>query len=277
MLIDVLYEQGNGHVNEDMYVINPLSTIYGVIDGQTGLSTKYPNTGQLAAQVLTQTFLQPGALHDCLHAGNTQLQHATEELTGLAIHAVPSEHRSSASLALVQLHEKTATYIQAGDCMLAVRYIDGSTQVLTTDSIYQFDLQVIKAITENRKQNPTYTWRHDKDILRRLVVNRRKSNLPNGYSIIDGAENSLDYVVTGEFPLHNVAKILCLTDGCRVVSEDVDFPIEDQWFYTAKNIFDSGLLGLHSVLTDYESIDVACTQHPRLKQSEDKAAILLTL
>jgi hypothetical protein len=114
------------------------------------------------------------------------------------------------------------------------------------------------------------------EILPTLIENRRKLNTINGYNVIDGSPEAMDYLEYGRVSLQNIDKILLLSDGLQLPSQNptVEHSI---WNESAKYAFDHGIEALKNYIIQLEQSEKICIKYPRLKPADDKTGILINL
>jgi hypothetical protein len=112
------------------------------------------------------------------------------------------------------------------------------------------------------------------EIFPMLIECRKKLNAMDGYPIIDGSKEALLYLEHGFISIQNVSRLLLLTDGLQFPSEDISHQI---WKITAEFAFKNGLKNLEKNVSELEQNDPACFTFPRLKISDDKTGILISV
>ena len=95
-------------------------------------------------------------------------------------------------------------------------------------------------------------------------------NTIDGYSIIDGTEKAIEYVTYGRIPMHQVEKVLLLTDGLQLHGIE-----KDVWKETADFAFQYGVESLLHHVVEQEETDEYFQKYPRLKHADDKTGMLL--
>lgn len=277
-----VYKQGSNPTNEDAYVVNQEKELFAVIDGATGLGGL---PGKIAAETIQNGF-ETGNAEDSLMGrisrGNTDLAKRTKQELGQEIEAIAKEKRSACGIAAIQIHENYMEYAQSGDCMIFVAYQDGGVQSLSYDHVMRLDQKAISelygAIVKRMNQQGggeafQKIYQEEKEhIIPELKANRKKLNTRGGYSIIDGTPEAIEYVTYGRIPLHQVERILLITDGMQLHGVDGDV-----WKKTANFAFQYGIDSLLDYVVQQEEADVFLQEYPRLKHADDKTAILVEM
>ncbi|MFD1451318.1 PP2C family serine/threonine-protein phosphatase [Oceanobacillus sojae] len=277
-----VYKQGSNPVNEDAYVVNQKKELFAVIDGATGLGGL---SGKIAAETIQNCF-DTGNFEDSLikriSKGNTDLAKKTKQELGQEIETIAKEKRSACGIAAIQIHENYMEYAQSGDCMIFVAYQDGGVQTLSYDHVMRLDQKAISelygAIAKRVNQEIDgeafqEIYQEEKErIIPILKANREKLNTRGGYSIIDGTTEAMEYLTSGRVPLHQVEKILLITDGMQLHGVDGNI-----WKETANFAFQYGIDSLLDYVVQQEGTDIFLRNYPRLKHADDKTGILVEL
>lgn len=277
-----VYKQGSNPTNEDAYVVNQEKELFAVIDGATGLGGL---PGKIAAEAIQNGF-DTGDFEDSLieqiSKGNTKLAKKTKQELGQGIEAIAKEKRSACGIAAIQIHENYMEYAQSGDCMIFVAYQDGGIQSLSYDHVMRLDKNAIFELYNaiDKRINPEISgeafqeiYQEEKErIIPILKANREKLNTRGGYSIIDGTAEAMEYLTHGRIPLHQVGKILLLTDGMQLHGMEGDV-----WKESANFAFKHGIDSLLDYVVQQEEADIFLKKYPRLKHADDKTGILVEL
>ncbi|MEW9109025.1 MAG: hypothetical protein AB2374_06730 [Cytobacillus gottheilii] len=296
MKISTVYTKGIGEVNEDAIVVNKGEDIFAVIDGATGLGGL---SGAIAANIIKESLEQESnlSLLERVIDGNTKLHQAVEQqYKDISFEEIPKYKRSSCGISAIQIHRDPKgnpaflEYVSAGDCMLFLQFSDASIRQVTYDHLDRLDLAAISKIEakwrklektepietlspEKIKQKQTEFRQEEEELLR---SNRNKLNTYEGYGIIDGDEDAIEFLESGKIPLIAIKQILLLSDGLKV-HDHRNYPSKNTWIQSAKKAFANGLETLEQEIIETETEDPACIYYPRLKQHDDKSGVLLTL
>jgi serine/threonine protein phosphatase PrpC len=289
--IDYIYKKGSRQQNEDAYVINRERGIFAAIDGATGLGGL---SGDVAAKIVKDNLQKDSntTLKEKVQAGNTQLRNKTEQLTNQSLQNIPKHERSTCGLAAIQLNPYTLDYISYGDCMLILQYADYSIRIVTYDHLDVLDSKSIQRLHQMlEKEEATRKLELNKlpeeqieliykknrsNLTPLLQENRNKLNTKEGYGIIDGSKESLEFMEYGSIPLINVQKILLLSDGLKMHNHRNDTTNKNGWELSANIAFRHGIKELFNQIMKIEVSDPACVEYPRLKQHDDKTGILIS-
>jgi serine/threonine protein phosphatase PrpC len=284
--VEYVYEKGSNAKNEDAYIVDENRKIFGAIDGATGLGAL---TGEIASQIIKKSIEKSTfpEIYEMIQEANHNLQIDTEALTGKALASIPKFERSTCGIAAIQLVNNHLNYIAAGDCMLFLEYTNGRVRTLTYDHLDALDSNSISAFyhllneeartlgvelnTLNSSEIDSIYKKGREKITPLLKENRNKLNTTGGYGIIDGSEEALSFLEYGTIPLINVKRILLLTDGLKMHTEN------NGWQESAELAFKKGVQELFASIQRKEENDPACFLYPRLKKHDDKTGILITL
>lgn len=288
--VEWVYEKGSNQVNEDAYVLDEERGVFAVIDGATGLKGL---PGKLASEVLKQELMdfQGESLLQTVTRGNRLLgKKAASEMKVNEVSQIPKEHRSLCALAGIQIHESELEYVHAGDCMLFIRFGDGTIHSVTRDHVFPLDDKAIAQYMDLWKAKTgdelnISGWNKEKidtvkqDIFREirptLLENRKKVNVAGGYPALDGSSEAAEFLEYGWRQLENVTEILLLSDGMQLLGVKGDFT--DVWNETASYAFEYGVTKLMEKVMEQEREDYACIKYPRLKYADDKTGIFIRL
>lgn len=295
--VDTVYIKGSGSSNEDAYLADGERGFFAVIDGATALSDDRRSAGDIAAKIVRDSLAAwdgKGTLQDAVKCANEDLARKSAD-----IYAESSGHakadRSSCVLSAVLLEGTPdgigmLSYAHVGDCMLFTLSDDGSVQTLTCDQTFHLDAQAIRFIADEWKHlladgmSPDSLSRDEIGSLLRnirqratplLRANREKMNTPDGYGALDGSSDAVKYLESGRVGMEHISKILLLSDGLFLT--DRKGTDGAGWIDTARYAFNHGLDALAQRVLDLEKSDPACCRYPRLKPSDDKTGILISI
>jgi len=278
--VDVLAATRPGHPskpNEDALVVNPRAHVYGVVDGVSAMVPYEDEEGRtggciaarlLAAELHAET---PDLdLRAAVMKANAALRRRMEE-AGIDT-AVPWR-RWGAVFAVVKLRDTYFEYVQSGDCMIFVRYRDGSVRAVTRNQVAEFDLQTLNRKRE-LQQAGTMTG---EEIARRMQVhhenNRNKANTLGGYSVMNGDPALDGFMESGRVSMANVRAIYAVTDGMiHFIEHDAD---PGKWETFVAQLDEQDLVPYMESLLERENLDPDCARYPRHKKSDDKSAVVL--
>lgn len=283
--IEWIYEKGVRPINEDAYIISQEEGLFAVIDGATGLGGL---PGSLAATTIKETIEKATSFNSLfertIYANQILGQKTKETAQVKSIDEIPKEKRSSCGIAAIKINQETMQFefVHAGDCMLFLELENGDIRTITYDYISSLDTiaiskyhQLLKEASKAGVINEEISNSARMEIQDILVQNRRMLNTFNGYGILDGSDEVVHFIEHGTISLNRVKKILLLSDG-------LGWPIQkaggqDSWGETAKIAFKKGVKGLFDGVNQLEQQDPFCLAYPRLKKSDDKSGILISL
>lgn len=287
MKVTKVYKKGIKNINEDAYVVNDFAGVYAAIDGATGLDGV---PGHIASQVVRKEMEdmdKNSSIYKIIHSANKKLENKMvdyyveniKKLNKRSIDEIPKKQRSTTGLATIQIDKDNLffDYIHTGDCMLFLKYENGEVRTVTYDLIQYLDKKAIDEMVRLRSQEVNT----DLDIkaLKQkvnpiLLENRDKLNTTNGYGVLDGSIEAMNYLEYGKVSLMRVDKILLLSDGLLLPTMQGE---KNVWEKTADLAFSFGLDGLLKEVEKREFEDKECRIYPRLKQKDDKTGVLLEL
>lgn len=291
MRYEEIYVKGGSQVNEDAIVLREDIKVFSVIDGATGMGNL---SGKIAADLVKEgleTITMEEPLSHAIERANQRLGvEQANRLNAESIEAIAKENRSTCALAAVKVTDNRLEYVQAGDCMIFLRYQNDDIRFLTFDHLAALDQVAISLAHEIMREqiephdDPNH-WEEAKiqqvlgeiikEIKPGLIENRRKLNTLEGYGIIDGSSETMKFLDYGSVSLHQVKQILLLTDGLQLPANQTS--AQETWLRTAEFGFTYGLEKLKNEVEQRESTDKACFRYPRLKVSDDKTGVLLNL
>lgn len=312
LIVEKVYRQGDGPVNEDRYIEDVARGLFAVIDGATALSKKEGASGAFSAMVIEQhlhTWDGKGSLLEAVLYANRMLGLLTgryESESEKNANKEPSEagniperckeEYSSCGLAAVKFHVDGRgegvqfSYVQAGDCMLFVRYDDGTIRALTYDHVSPLDNLALQELIMQRKgwlESGVDPNRRSLEEIKQnlaecrqkiyplLQQHRRKMNTKDGYGILDGTKEAELYLESGVINLNHLEQVLLLTDGLMLPTYKTS--IQEGWMETAHFAFETGIIALEQRVLEMEAADPACYLYPRFKPADDKTGILIRI
>jgi serine/threonine protein phosphatase PrpC len=271
--------KGSSELNEDALVVNNESKVFGVIDGATSV-TPYKNiegeTGGFIAANLLASYIYDAD-------DNSSLEHcvlmANEALNKLMVESGVNIYKKtdlwSAAFVAVRISETKLDYVQAGDCMLFAKYKGGQIRSLTHDQVSRFDAITINKLLDGKRlgyRDPDELFQY---VLSTVRENKNKANELDGYSVLNGDRNLVNFLEKGTINLSDVERIYMITDGLFYPSTDVDS--KNEWGYMVSKIDNMGLLDYAKQLIQIEESDPQCNKYTRLKKSDDKTGIVIDL
>lgn len=106
-----------------------------------------------------------------------------------------------AVFAVVKVHSGYFEFVQSGDCMILVRYRDGSVRTVTRNQVAGLDLETLHAKRELEEAG-TWTKAEISQMLRPYSErNRQKANTLEGYSVMNGDPALESFMESGRISL----------------------------------------------------------------------------
>ncbi|WP_243523573.1 protein phosphatase 2C domain-containing protein [Bacillus pseudomycoides] len=203
---------------EDAFFCNANMMIYGVCDGATPLipfqDEKGHNGAYLASNLFASHFTslkEVISLQEGIANANEVLQ---EKMIEYKIDTTKKEHLWCTCIAVVHIKDRSIQYAQLGDCMIVATLYDGTTKVLTKDTVKGISTRAKRKREEDRRKGLPVPEEHTfNDIRQQLKYNRYLANMPNGYSVANGMPEAITWVQQGKLPLAEVKGIFICSDG----------------------------------------------------------------
>lgn len=270
--------QGVGKLNEDALVINERLGIYGVLDGSTSLVPFETNDGKtggfLASRIVKnniESLKEYSSLLSVLDLANHDLR---EEMKNHGIEVDEKEQLWCTAASLVRVTNHHLYFAQTGDTMILAVYEDG-VRVLTQPQIEHVDrialekwINLIQSGVHSQKELFV-------GIKEQLKENRHLANTPDGYGVLNGEEDAVEFVEYGRVNRQGLLHVLLFTDGLffpkEVIPDEAHY-----WEFIANRLVGKGLKGCIDELVALEETDPECIQYPRFKKSDDKTVMMLS-
>ncbi|KFN11958.1 GNAT family N-acetyltransferase [Paenibacillus macerans] len=263
--------------NEDALVIHPSGRVYSVIDGVSAIDAyrgeSEQSGGYIASRLLAAELLaaDPRAdLRETVLRANSLL---LERMREAGVETANAAARWGAVFAVVKVHSGYFEFVQSGDCMILVRYRDGSVRTVTRNQVAGLDLETLHAKRELEEAG-TWTKAEISQMLRPYSErNRQKANTLEGYSVMNGDPALESFMESGRISLAGVLKIYLVSDGMYHFIENSPDP--EKWRKLADRLDALGIGPYIDDLCAQEALDPSCERHPRHKVSDDKSAVIL--
>ncbi|ARI78411.1 PP2C family serine/threonine-protein phosphatase [Halobacillus mangrovi] len=204
--------------SEDAFIVHESAGIFGVLDGATPLTCFRDKDGHngayLAAQLFKKHFLslpETAELSEEVVKANTKLR---EEMLANKINVEEGYERWSTCVAVVKIKENELHYAQLGDSMIMTGYEDGTSKVLTKDTVEGISERSSRQRERDRKlgiEIPEEVYYREP--LNRLRYNRSMANRENGYTVANGMKNIEPYIQSGAISLDKVRDVFIFSDG----------------------------------------------------------------
>lgn len=280
MNIESVGLKGNHEWYEDALVVNPSLQRYGVIDGATSLHPYRGVNGETGAYLAAQLVK---AELEANHSSEHDLVKAVLDANLMLREKMQQEHINisdaaalwSCALACVQITEHRVAYVQAGDCMIVAKYVNGTIRVLTHDQVAPIGQQSMALYKQIKEQGVLTHGQIVEEIKPLLASNRYKANTRNGYSVLNGQPELEHFVEHGVVSRNGLEALYIMSDGLFLPSNYYQYE-QQQWQKCIELIDELSLSGYAHWLLEEEQDDSACEKHMRLKISDDKTAIKIT-
>ncbi|MDQ0481842.1 protein phosphatase 2C domain-containing protein [Guptibacillus hwajinpoensis] len=278
MKIDSITLKGVGNLNEDALILNEATSLFGVADGVSSLipfQTKENLTGGYIASNEVQAYfesLSPGSdLIDDLATINERIK---MKMSDYRIDLQRKEELWGTALAVVKVLENGIEFIQIGDCMILAVYQTGEVRSLTHLQVDHLESAAMKKWKEGISKGITTRNQLMNEVKDLLVSNRKKSNSHNGYGVLNGEPEAVNYFEYGKINKVGLNQLIILTDGMFLPQEMVPKGLS-YWSYIAEVILDKGMKQYAKNLIEVEETDPECMKYPRFKKSDDKAGVVI--
>ncbi len=270
--------KGVGNLNEDALILNEATSLFGVADGVSSLipfQTKENLTGGYIASNEVQAYfesLSPGSdLIDDLATINERIK---MKMSDYRIDLQRKEELWGTALAVVKVLENGIEFIQIGDCMILAVYQTGEVRSLTHLQVDHLESAAMKKWKEGISKGITTRNQLMNEVKDLLVSNRKKSNSHNGYGVLNGEPEAVNYFEYGKINKVGLNQLIILTDGMFLPQEMVPKGLS-YWSYIAEVILDKGMKQYAKNLIEVEETDPECMKYPRFKKSDDKAGVVI--
>ena len=283
--ITSLSVKGSNAWNEDAWINNEATRLYGVIDGATSLvpfvGRKGETGGVLAARIIEgylnrvdlNIVTQSQDLLQLLVEANDQLR---LEMKRNGIGLEQKAELWSACAVLARVNEHWIDYAHAGDCMLIAYYKDETIRVVTHDQLEHIDQLTLDRWAEGvaagivRRDD---LWAHT---MPQIVKGRNLANAPGGYAVLNGDPELVNYAEYGRISRVGIKALLLVSDGLYA-PKAANTPRIEGAVELAIRVREMGLKPYVDWLIELEESDSECVQFPRVKKSDDKTALYIEL
>ncbi|MBS4174500.1 protein phosphatase 2C domain-containing protein [Bacillus sp. FJAT-49736] len=271
--------KGVGDLNEDSYIINKEMSIFGVADGVSSLipfKSRENLTGGYMASHEVKNYLQSITTYTSLFEDITNVnRNLQKKMREYEIDILEKEKLWGTALAIVRVSDFGIEFVQTGDCMILAVYQNDEVRPLTRLQVAHLEELAFSKWKEYI--NRGIKTREDlmkkvKDI---LISNRRKSNTPMGYGVLNGEPQAINFLEHGKINNIGLKHLILITDGMFLPAEHVPEEVS-YWDYTAKCILDKGIEQYARDLIALEETDPECLKYIRFKKSDDKTGMVLT-
>lgn len=175
----------------------------------------------------------------------------------------------------VRIKDGFLEYINVGDCVLFVRFRDGSVAELLDDTLCKLDEGSINLGLKIAKQENAPIPQCRPKLLQQLRSVRMRMNAPDGYiSLADNEKSVLD-AKNGKFPLEQIRDICMVSDGFYQYYHLFHLVDDAKSFIEAAASEAPQVLFNH--LLEAQKADAYCWNYPRLKLSDDATILYACL
>ncbi|WP_226672020.1 protein phosphatase 2C domain-containing protein [Rossellomorea aquimaris] len=271
--------KGDGALNEDALIINEQGSLFGVADGVSSLvpftSKENLTGGYMASHTVKDAFEsieeEGQRLFQTLVKVNEWL-HMKMKTYGIDINR--KENLWGTAVAVIRLIENGVEFIQTGDCMILAVYESGEVRPLTRLQVEHLEEDAIEIWRECIRRG--FRTRNDimPHVKEQLIANRKMSNTVEGYGVLNGEEEAVDYFEYGKINKVGLTHLILMTDGLFLPAESIPEG-ESYWEYIANSVLRKGIEQYAHDLITLEESDPECIIYPRFKKSDDKAGIVL--
>lgn len=268
MQISTLHENGIRPLNEDHYVADIDSLVFGVFDGASPLSKWSSNDGKtggyLASHIVGNTFLHAPVETSLARIALIANNRIVEAYHEHRITPADNTERFSTSAAVFSVMPEKIELLQIGDSVIIVEYRDGRCEAPL--GYLDQDLETMRqwrALTDAGR--PDVREQLNKQI--REVRNRANID----YGNLNGDPAAATFLQTAQLDRAHVKTILAITDGLFIPKQDPD--ADEQWAEYIALFHRGGLRSLFDHVRKLEKSDPELTRYPRFKIHDDATAV----
>jgi serine/threonine protein phosphatase PrpC len=278
MQVEYKTYKGSGTLNEDALIINYDYLIYGVADGVSSLVPFKSNdnlTGGYIASHEVKSYFESLNNYKSLNNGLAKINHTLrKKMSEYKIDILRKEQLWGTALAIVKITDNGVEYIQTGDCMIIAVYNNDEIRLLTRLQVSHLENIALKKWEESIQKGLKTRVELRSQVNDILISNRYKSNSKDGYGVLNGEQNALDFVEFGSINKVGLKHLIMLTDG-MLLPKGVIPKGTNYWNYVVVSIINKGIDHYTKELLDLEEADPECIKYPRFKKSDDKAGVVI--
>ena len=251
---------------EDALICNEDLKLYGVCDGATPLIEFQDENGHNGAYLASHLFQQyfesisgVDSLHNEVAKANQLLQ---EKMQSYHIDTTKKDQLWCTCIAAIHITDKTIEYAQLGDCMIVAKFIDGTVQVLTKDTVKGISKRAKQKREEDRQKGlsiPDEEAFDDKK--EQLSYNRYMANVPNGYSVANGMSEAALFIQQGKLLRQEITDLFICSDGLF----HLEWPLEK----SAQFVWEHGITQYIQIIEELEA--------KQFVRPDDKTAIIIRM
>jgi hypothetical protein len=267
--------QAGGAINEDAAFAGPDWFI--VLDGSSGLNGRQATSGpsdaawfvgSIGRQFAGELGRDPCASLDTLLRRTVRAtwEHYQSATKGVAIDRVD---QPSASVIAVRRTDRRLDYLLLGDGGMVVKS-EGAASVLQDGRVAAFDKMVLaelRSVLPGKSHAAAMA-----EIRPALLKNRAMKNTPEGYGVLELAEDCLAMARTGSLPVGDTGTVMAFTDGFAALVDPfgavADYPA------LLELVSQTGLAGAEQSLLRAAQADPDCRDFPRFKRLDDYTCVV---
>lgn len=270
-LINSVTEMGSGKINEDALLIG--SNIFGVFDGATSLKKYFDEKGNsggfVAAQTARDTFLERKEDLLTLTKKANELIRIKMEKANIDRTDKLNVFSTTAAVVRLNIEENSFDWVQVDDSVILVIYNNGDYKLMVEN--YDHDKEnLILWKKLNQENNPKKVELFEED----KIKVRRNMCKTGFYGKIDGDENMINFLWSGNESLEGVNHIICMTDGMFIPNPTPEK--EDDFETWTKLFLKGGLELIKTYIRDIEKTDQEFVTYPRFKVHDDMTAVAIS-
>lgn len=276
--VDYISFKGVKELNEDSLIINDEILVYGVADGVSSLTpfkSSEDLTGGYIASNEVKSYFESLETYNCLLNDlltiNESIQYKMKEYD---IDILKKEQLWGTALAVVKVSNTGVDFIQTGDCMILAVYQNNEVRPLTRLQVSHLENIALTKWKDLILQGVKTREDLIKEVKGILISNRKQSNTLNGYGVLNGEYQALDYVEYGKINKIGLRHLIIISDGMFLPLESTPEGV-NYWDYVAECILKKGIEKYSRDLIELEETDPECLKYPRFKKSDDKAGVII--
>ncbi len=263
MKVNYIFDAGSS--KEDSYLIK--DNFFAVFDGFDSLDKFVDRQGVtgglIAATIARDVFSQnKGTLKDLAMETNRKIR---EKMLDLSIDIKNKDSLWGTIFAAVRIKENSFEWMQLADSLILVIFKDNSYKLLVED--FDHDIEVMRIWKELAKQKT--------ENIRKIIgagpLVELRAKVNGIYGALNGEEEAITFLKTGEEKLENIKHILLFTDGLMIPKEEPQR--KDDWKLFVELFSQGGLENVRDFVRNLQKDDPKCWKYPRYKQYDDITAI----
>jgi len=294
--IDILTEAQSeskvGRRNEDTFVVleNDDILVAAVLDGATelasisGVQDSQQQGGRFAAQKaafgIEKKCQETESAEEILLAANQQIRESLVYQGHNPDESAPEFlPNTQAVLAVVKKNKGEIEIVQTGDAVCLVELNDGQIELAMPPDITPQDIEALKlsrstSLAKNIDLKDTF---NNETISRLMIAGRALCNKEDGsgVGVLNGQKSAEKYIKSKKYQLADVKKIILLTDGLFLPTEDID--AEPDWHKMVDIINKGGIERLYQEVLALKNQDPQLNKYPRFKKHDDATGVTIEM